>query len=301
MPFLPAMRPLCSLAAALLATAVCRADDSAAVIGRVGEIEITTTELREYLAGLRAEEQAALKADPAALGQYLRALLVQKLILKQASNKKWDQDPAVIARLVRARETAIAETFLEAASAPDADFPSESELKEAYEANKEKLVIPRSYLLAQIYVSEPANADAAAKAAAKARLNAVVKDLAAKGADFPAVARKHSEEPASAAEGGRIGWLAESQIQPAIREQLPNLSLGQISKPIRLADGWHILKVLDIREPRTPMLDEVRASFVARLRAERALAQRQAFIAELLKDNPLAVNEIELMKLPEGP
>lgn len=284
----------------LLAAAPARAESSS-VVGRVGDIEITSAELRENLAGLLAEQKTALASDPAALGQYLRSLLVQKLILKQAAEQKWDQDPAVIARLVRARETAIAETFLEAKSKPDDSYPSESELKEAYEANKDKLVIPGSYQLAQIYISEPENADADAKAATKSKLDAIVKQLAAKDADFAAIARKSSEEPASAAEGGKIGWLAESQIQPAIREKLPTLALGKISDPIRLTGGWHILKVLDIREPRTPTLDEVRDTFVTRLRAERSLSTRQGFIADLLRDNPLAINEIELMKLPQIP
>jgi len=294
------MKRLFPLIILLLGVAPARSE-SAAVVGRVGDIEITTAELRENLAGLLAEQKTALATDPAALGQYLRSLLVQKLILKQAAEQKWDQDSAVIARLVRARETAIAETFLEAKSKPDESYPSDAELKEAYEANKDKLIIPRSYQLAQIYIIEPENADAAAKAAAKAKLDAIVKQLAAKDADFAAIARKSSEEPASAAEGGKIGWLAESQIQPAIREKLPTLTLGKISEPIRLTDGWHILKVLDIREPRTPTLDELRDTFVTRLRAERSLSTRQEFIADLLKDNPLAINEIELMKLPDTP
>jgi parvulin-like peptidyl-prolyl isomerase len=291
---------LSRLAALILTASAARAETSA-VVGRVGDIEITATELRENVAGLLAEQKTALAADPAALGQYLRSLLVQKLLLRQASAQKWDQDPAVIARLVRARETAIAETFLESKSKPDASYPSEAELKQAYEAGKDKLIIPRSYLLAQIYIGEPQDADAAAKASAKAKLDAITKQLAAKGADFAIIARKSSEEPASAAEGGNIGWLPETHIQPAIREKLPTLALGEISKPIRLTDGWHILKVLDIREPRTPTLDEVRDTFVTRLRAERSLSTRQEFIAGLLKDNPLAINEIELMKLPENP
>jgi parvulin-like peptidyl-prolyl isomerase len=281
----------------LLGTVSARSE-SPAVVGRAGDIEITTSELRENLAGLLAEQKTALATDPAALNQYLRALLVQKLILKEAAEQNWERDPAVITRLVRARETAIAETFLEAKSKPDESYPSDAELKEAYEANKEKLVIPRSYLLAQIFVSAPENADAAAKASAKSKLDSILKQLAAKDADFTAIARKSSDEPASAAEGGKIGWLAESQIQPAIREKLPSLTLGKISEPIRMAGGWHVIKVLDIREARTPTLDEVRDSFIARLRSERALATRQTLIAELLKDQPLAINEIELMKLP---
>lgn len=268
------------------------------MLGKIGDIEVKTSDLRETLAGLDTSQRAQLAKDPAALGQYVRALLVQRLVLRQALEKKWDQDPAVIARLVRARESAITESFLESASTPDPGYPSETELKDAYETNKSKLLIPRSFLLSQIYISIPENADTAAQAAAKSKVDGISKQLAAKGADFAAIARKSSEETTSAAEGGKIGWLCEAQIQPEIRAKIPKLALGTFSEPIRLADGWHILKVLDIREARTPALDEIRDNLVTQLRQQRATLKRQEFLKELLEKNPLAINEIELMKLP---
>ncbi len=271
--------------------------DSSAVLAKIGDIEVTTPEIREALAGLDASQRAQLAKDPAALAQYIRALLVQRMVLKQALEKKWDQDPAVIAKLVRAREAAITESFLEAASAPDAGYPADAEINDAYEANKSKLQIPRSYLLSRIYISIADSADTAAQTAAKSKVDAISKQLAAKGADFAAIARKSSEEPTSAAEGGKIGWLTEAQIQPEIRAKIPKLALGTISEPIRLTDGWHIIKVLDIREARTPPLEEIREPLVAQLRKERATLKRQEFLRELLEKNPLALNEIELMKL----
>jgi len=272
--------------------------ETSAVLGKIGEIEVKTADLRETLAGLDPSQRAQLAKEPAALAQYVRALLVQRLVLKQALEKKWDEDPAVISKIVRARETAISESFLEAASTPDSSYPSADELKAAYDSNKSKLQIPRSFLLAQIYISAPADADGKTQATAKSKVDDISKQLAGKGADFAAIARRSSEEPTSAAEGGKIGWLTEAQIQPEIREKIPKLSLGSISEPIRLADGWHIIKVLDIREARTPALDEIRDNLATQLRKERATLKRQEFLKDLLEKNPLAINEIELMKLP---
>lgn len=276
--------------AILLLTTVALHAQTAPVLGKAGDIEITGSEIREIVAGLETDQQAALAKDPAALGQFVRALLVQRLVLKQALDKKWDQDPAVIVKLVRARESALTESFLQNASLPDPGYPSEAELTEAYEASKSKLIIPRSYKLAQIYIAKD-----------KAKLDSVQKLLKAKNADFAAIARANSEEASSAAQGGEIGWLTQDQIQPEMRAKLPDLTPGAVTEPVKLQDGWHILKLLDLREPRTPTLAEIRDSFVTQLRADRSRIKRQEYLAGLLKDHPLAINEIELTKAAAKP
>ncbi len=267
-----------------------------AVLGKIGEIELTTDELRETLAGLERSQSAQLSRDPAALDPYARALLLQRLVLKQATDKQWDQEPAVIAKLVRARETALTESYLTAASAPPPDYPTDAELKDAYEKNQAALRVPQSFLLAQVYLADARPPGSPALP----RVAAVSKQLKAKKAAFAAIAKASSDDAATAANGGVIGWLAEPQIQPEIRACLPKLTLGEVSEPIRLADGWHILKVLDIRAAHTPTFEQVHSQLRSRLRDERARTNRQEFLAKLLKDHPLAINEIELSKVSQG-
>jgi peptidylprolyl isomerase len=78
---------------------------------------------------------------------------------------------------------------------------------------------------------------------------------------------------------------------------LPKLAAGTVSEPVKLDDGWHILKVLDSKDAHTATLDQVRDQLTVQLRAERARLNRQEYLAKLLKDHPLAINEIELAKL----
>ena len=291
------MQPMLRLVILLSLTAVPHLyGEAPAVLGRIGDIEVTTDQLRESLAGLEGANGNAAK-DPQALGQYARALLLQRLVLQQAREQKWDQDPAVIARMVRAREAALSESYLESKSKPDASYPSEQEIKDAYEANKSKLLIPKSYELAQIFIESPESGDSSAQAKAKSKLEEVRKQLAAKDAEFSNIARTSSDEKSSAENGGKIGWLAENQIQPEIRSKLHNLKLKAVSEPIRLNAGWHIIKLLDVREARAPTLDEIRDNLVTSMREEKSREMRQNYIAEILKQHPLAINEIELMKL----
>jgi len=263
---------------------------SAQTLAKLGDIELKTADVRETIAGLEVTREVVLTKDPAALEQYVKALLIQRYILQQAQEQKLDQEPAIIAQLVRARETALAEAYLQKNSAPPAGYPSEEELNAAYEGAKDKLLVPKSWRLAQIFI-------AADKDGADARLAEVKKKLKAKDADFSTIARTSSEEPASAAQGGEIGWLTEAQIQPELRQTITTLKPGTISEPLHLKDGWHILKLVDTREPHTPTLAQIREPFTARLRAEKVQYNRQQFIAQILKDHPPAINELELGNL----
>jgi len=290
---LPASLSALLLLSCSLTVLMLQAEDANHVIGSIGDLEIRESEVLASLGNLGAVDKEALTRDPATLNKLVRSILVQRVILQEALEKKWDEDPSVAPLLKSTREAALADSYLKAICKPPESYPSESELKAAYEASRAALTVPRSYRLAQIYVADPDGTDKQAKT----RLENVRKRLQVKGADFGEIAREVSEEKESASRSGEIGWLNEQQIQPEILAQLPKLSMNVVSEPVRLKDGWHILKVLDAREPFTPIFDQVRVQLAQRLRAEKTRADIQAYVAETLQKHPVAINEVALSKL----
>lgn len=268
------------------------------VLGKVGDLEVRMSDVRKNLATLTPEEREAMRSQPAALNQYVRALLVQQVVLREATAQGWDQSKEVTERMALLRDGVVATTFIESMSQAPEGFPSDEEVKTAYEANREALRVPKSWHLSQIFVADPTDdIEAPPSAEANLKLTKLADLLLAENSDFGAIAREHSEESVSAERDGEIGWLAEPQIQPAVLSALPELKLGQISAPVRMQDGWHFIKVIDIRESFVPTLPQIREQLVARLRQERARAGTQAFLGKLLQDNPIAVNEMVLSKL----
>ena len=270
-----------------LACAISQAQDAGLVIGSIGGIEMRKDEILESLGGLGTVEKEALARDPAALNKLLRSMLVQRVIYQQAVEVKWDQEPAIQPLLKSTREAAITDSYLKHISRPPEGYPDETELRKAYEASRAELTVPRSFRLAQIFIT----------AGSDQQLAEVKKRLKADPAGFGRIAREMSEEKESAAREGEIGWLTERQVQPEIFEQLPKLSLNVVSEPVRLKDGWHILKVLDVREPFTPIFDQVRVQLAQRLLAEKIRVGMQAYVAETLQKHPVAINEVALSKL----
>ena len=267
------------------------------VVARVGDGDVTAEEIRAAISQLDARQQAAVARDPALLTQTVRAILATRLVLKEALGKKWDQQPAVAAQLVRVRDNLIAETYLQSVTNPPDSFPSEAEIKSVYEANASALLVPRRFKLAQIVVSLPKDADKAAEDAARKKLDEIARKLKAPGQDFGSLARSSSEDTATAERDGEIGWINEPDLRSEIRGQVVGLPKASIMEPVRLDDGWHILKLLDTEAARTRPLAEVRDALVQRIRAERTETNRRAYMAELLKQTPPVVNEIALSKL----
>ncbi|XSC48412.1 peptidylprolyl isomerase [Bradyrhizobium sp. RDT10] len=130
----------------------------------------------------------------------------------------------------------------------------------------------------------------------KKKLDEIQGKLKAPNADFAAIARAEGE----AKGGGDLGWVAENQIRPEIKVQVIGLAKNAMSEPIRLDDGWHILKLLDTKAAYTRTLPEVREQLVQQMRSERATMMRRAYLAELLKQHPPILNELALSNLLDG-
>ena len=280
-----------------LLTAVCGALCLCAARGHSESGDrVSEDELLASISKLDPAEQAALTKDPELLKQVVQLMLAQRLLLNEARRNKWEERPEVQAKMERARETALAESWLQSVAAPPADYPNDGEIKAAYDAQKEALATPRQYQLAQIYIACPKGADKAAVQKAGTKLAAVKRMLSAYEEDFAAIARRESEDAATAAGGGEIGWLTDAQVQPELRPHITRLLKHEVSAPVRLNDGWHILKCLDKREAGTPPLADMRAKLVAQLRAERMKANSEAHVAKLLQENPVTVDESALVR-----
>jgi parvulin-like peptidyl-prolyl isomerase len=282
-----------SLTICLIFSASVRASE---IVGKIADIELTTEEAKQLVLSLGESAEAPADLSPEATDRIVRAVLVQRLVLREAEAAKHGDNPAVAARILRAQQAALAESYLQSVSSPPSNYPSETDLSEAYETNKAAFIIPKSWHLAQIFISAPAgpqNEDT------EKRLESVLKQLAEPNADFSSIARVSSDDRNSSASGGDLGWLQENMIQPAIREALPALKLNGISKPIRLEDGYHIIRLIDAKEASTPTLDQIKPQLKARLRAQKAQQNRQEWLTALLEKNPPAINGIELLKLKE--
>lgn len=279
------------LAALTLASPTAHADS---IIGSIGEINLSAGEVREMLDSAAVAAGQPIQADAESLKTLVRATLIQRLVLDHAKTAGHADSPAVAKELERARDAALVESFLRTSADPPKDFPSDTEISEFYEQNKEAFLVPKTWRIAQIFISDEGPA---ASAEAEAKLARVREMLTDSTNDFASVARRFSDDLASAPDGGELGWIRDDLIQPGIRTVLPGLKINGISDPVRLENGWHILRLIDAREAHTPPLAELAPRIRTLIRSNKARENREAYLAKLLSETPPAVNEIELLKL----
>jgi parvulin-like peptidyl-prolyl isomerase len=271
------------------------------IIARLGNIDVTADDVRAEIGRLGAREQEALAHDPALMSRTVRLLLANRLVLKEALAKKWDQQPAVAAQLERIREQAIIESYLQSVSALPDGFPTEAQIQAEYESNMSAMLVPRQFKVAQIFVAAAAAPDKQSEDKVRRKLDQVQKKVQQAGADFAAIAAADSEDRATAENGGELGWLSDTQLRPEIRSQVMGLANGAVSDPVRLDDGWHIIRLMDTKAAYTRPLSEVREQLAQRIREERAAANRRAYLAKLIEQSPPVINELALSRLLEKP
>ena len=60
----------------------------------------------------------------------------------------------------------------------------------------------------------------------------------------------------SSVNGGQIGWVKESSFSKAIKNEIANIQIGEITKPIKIPGGFIILKIENIRKIRLELNDK---------------------------------------------
>ena len=78
--------------------------------------------------------------------------------------------------------------------------------------------------------------------AAKVRIDSIYQALKA-GADFADMARRLSDDKASARNGGELPWITKGQTLPDFEKTVFALEVGQMSEPVLTQAGYHIIKL----------------------------------------------------------
>ena len=172
---------------------------------------------------------------------------------------------------------------------------TDAEVTEYYEKNQSRYEIKEQIRASHILFKVAKKDDKDEDAAAKKKADGVYKDAAKKGADFAALAKKHSEGP-TASRGGDLSYFNRGRMVPEFEKVAFTMKVGDVSKPVKTQFGWHVIKVTDRKEGRKRPFDEVKES-ISKLLVNKKSRKAKAALLKELKDT--AKVESFLPKEPE--
>jgi peptidyl-prolyl cis-trans isomerase SurA len=85
-----------------------------------------------------------------------------------------------------------------------------------------------------------------------------VRQRAAAGEDFGALAAKYSDDARTSAAGGVLGWFTPEDLVPEFRETIQAIAPGEVGPVLAGDGGYYVLKLLSHEDARTATLEEVR-------------------------------------------
>jgi parvulin-like peptidyl-prolyl isomerase len=162
---------------------------------------------------------------------------------------------------------------------------SDAETQKYYEDNKETLFkvpdqVKVSHILIQ-FVPAGATVTDTIRAEAKKKIDDVASQLK-NGADFAELAKKYSEDSASAPNGGDIGFVSAGQTVPEFEAAAFALEVGKVSDVVETTYGYHLLKVTEKKASYVQTYDEVKDTVKSYLLSNKQMEEWQKFVYSLV-------------------
>jgi peptidyl-prolyl cis-trans isomerase D len=156
------------------------------------------------------------------------------------------------------------------------------DLQAYYNQHRDQYRVAEQAKVSHILIKTPLPAadgkvDEKGVAEAQKRAEDLLKQLKA-GAKFEDLAKKYSEDPGSAKEGGSLGWIGKGRTVPEFEKAAFSLPKGQISGLVKSSYGFHIIRVDDRQDAHMKTLDEVKGEIepVVKQQKTQEIAQKQA-------------------------
>jgi len=169
-------------------------------------------------------------------------------------------------------QAAIEYVVLDLASVQKGITVNEADLKTYYEQNQGRVgggVEERR--ASHILIAVPKGASPQQKDKAKAKAEELLAQVKKNPDSFAEVAKKNSQDPGSAANGGDLDFFARGAMTKPFEDAVFAMkNKGDIVGPVETEFGYHIIKLTDLKVPKQRTFEEVKPELEAQLKREQA-------------------------------
>jgi peptidyl-prolyl cis-trans isomerase D len=148
-----------------------------------------------------------------------------------------------------------------------------------HEENAARYDVPKKVRARHLLAAVPQGAPEADVDAARKKAQAAL-DRVRKGEDFAKVADEVTDDARTRGRGGDLGFVVEGLLDPALTSAALGLEAGELSAPVRAADGWHVVKAEEVVPAREVPLEAVKLDIARELLVKERAAKRAADLAK---------------------
>jgi len=257
---------------------------SSKVLATVGDTKITEKELKQkmepvfYINGKQKMADEQIKAYEESMIDYMTTTEVLYLEGKkdkiEASKEEIESEYASLMGSISQEYGIVEEDFLSEVKISKEDIEkdlekeliatkymaqasevSDKEAKNYYDKNtSEFLKVRASHILISNTDDKGDSVSEEQKKKNKEKAEEILKKIQA-GEDFAELAKEYSQDPGSGSQGGDLGYFEKGQMVPEFEAAAYALKIGEISDIVKSQFGYHIIKVIDKKDDKTPYED----------------------------------------------
>ncbi|MCM2276734.1 MAG: peptidylprolyl isomerase [Oligoflexia bacterium] len=250
----------------------------AAELAKVNDETITDKDLRLILNNFNEGQRRSILKDPQSRRQVLNTLIDQEILVSEASKEKLDQSAEYKDALEVFKKHWLSSKMLEKNIAPKI---TDQAVKRYFEEHKARYSTDQVHAMHILLSDEKTAQD-------------VLKQASAPGADFQALAEKHSKDPSAKNNRGDLGFFGRDRMVPEFTESAFAGKPGELVGPVKTAYGYHVIKVVEKKmgkpmefsevelRVRTELQQELTRSYVGKLRAKAKVKVDDAALEKMM-------------------
>lgn len=152
---------------------------------------------------------------------------------------------------------------------PNSLIVNEASVQEYYDKNPDEFKVPETVRASHILISTKSTDSSAdpneVKAKAREKAEGLLHEVR-EGGDFATLAKENSADYYSAVQGGELPPFGRGRMVKPFEDAAFGLKVGQISDLVETEFGYHIIKVLEHRDPNTVSFEQAKNQILAKLK-----------------------------------
>ncbi len=181
---------------------------------------------------------------------------------------------------------------------------TQQDFQSYYDQHRAEYRVPEQVNVRHILIKSPlpgpdGKVDPKAMDAARAKAQDVLKQVKA-GGNFADLAKKYSDDPGSAKNGGSLGFIGKGRTVPEFEKAAFSLPKGGTSDLVQSSYGFHIIHVDDKQDAHLKSVDEIKSQVEPLIKQQKAGQAAQAAANELLSQARNSNSSLEKAAAAKG-